>query len=198
MPDYPAKGQPKIITAPAVEPVSLAETKLHLHHTPTEEDEQIKDWIREGREYLEKIANRAYVSQTLEQYHDGFPGDKIVLRRLPVQSITSIKYTDADGAEQTLAASRYTLDVEARPAEIVRAFEQTWPETRAVPNAVVVRYIAGFASMDDIPRAASSYIKLFVAKRFANRGDQFDPAQDRDLEEALNRILWGERVMEIA
>ena len=64
----------------------------------------------------------------------------------PVASITSVKYTDLAGAEQTLAGSAYALSLYGDSRRLAPTFGNTWPSTRDVPDAVRVRFVAGYTT----------------------------------------------------
>jgi uncharacterized phiE125 gp8 family phage protein len=149
------------ITEPVIEPVSLAQAKLHLRVDDTAEDSLISAWITAARERAEASANLRLVAQELELQLDGFPGeqhravDLVTLERrssgdairlvTPLIAVNSIKYIDTGGTEQTLAVADYQVDGDARPPRVLPAYDKTWPSTRAVLNAVKVRFTCGFA-----------------------------------------------------
>lgn len=130
-----------LIVPPALEPLEVAEAKLYARVTHTDEDELFQALIQTARELVEG-RGIAIHTQTWELSLDRFP----VCIRVPIaplQSVTSITYTDADGASQVLASSGYTVDTRSRPARILPAYGTSWPATRAVPNAVIVKFVAG-------------------------------------------------------
>jgi hypothetical protein len=119
-----------VVTPPGIEPVSLDEAKLHLRVTATDDDAYITGLITVAREYLEKIENRAFNTQTIRMQLDSFPdlpnatlkffiptysvesylaraislmSGPLRLYRPPILSVTSVKYLDNNGALQTLA-----------------------------------------------------------------------------------------------
>jgi len=85
---------------------------------------------------------RAIGPQTLEARLDSFGCGSIVLPYPPHIDIVSVKYIDADGTEQTVAADKYEL----LGASLVPAYDETWPDPRAQREAVRVRYRAGFVA----------------------------------------------------
>jgi len=163
----------KIITAPTLEPVSLTEAKAHLRVTNTDSDTLITSLIKVARQHCEAITNRALASATYELIMDTFP-DKIVLPMSPVESVTSIKYTDSDSIETTLAATEYILYT-SEPAIIIPGYDVSWPSFTEYPaGAVKVRYLAGYraASTDaslHIPEAIKQAILLLIAHFYENR-----------------------------
>ena len=169
----------RLITAPSVEPVSLVEAKKHLRVSASDEDALITALIVTAREAVEHELGRALVSQTLEKTLDMFPF-AIELPNPPVASITSIKYLDENGIEQTLSSSSYTLDnaSDSRPAWLTPAYGYAWPSTYAEINAVKVRYVAGWANAAAVPQAIKQWMLLNIGHWFENReasGDKREP-----------------------
>lgn len=128
-----------IITPPAVEPVSLAEAKLHLGVATsledtsfTADDDLIQGLIESARDWCESYCNRAFVYQTLALTCDSFPwgggyfnranrmnpqlnnflptqSGVIKLDKPPFVSMTSIDYLNVSGNWQTLSPSIYRV-----------------------------------------------------------------------------------------
>jgi uncharacterized phiE125 gp8 family phage protein len=132
------------VTLPTAEPISVAQAKAHIKALTNDEDALIARWIKTAREQAEAMLNRAVVARTWEKQLDAFPVS-LELPWAPVRSVTSLKYLDVDGVEQTIAPASYTLDKHATPGWIVPAYGFAWPSTRADINAVRVRYVAGMA-----------------------------------------------------
>lgn len=137
-----------LVTAPASEPVSLDEVKLHLRVDSTAEDALIAGLNTSARDYAESFTQRAIPQQTWDYKLCAFPCE-IWLPKAPCISVTSITYIAPDGTSTVLDSALYTVDApvgpKARAARIVPAYQQSWPQTRNVPNAVVVRFVAGYA-----------------------------------------------------
>lgn len=197
-----------VVTEPAVEPVSLDEAKCHLRVTVTEDDVLIEGLMRAAREQIELECSRALIKQTLELALDAFPHCNwllsptwaIAIPRPPLISVTSITYTDVDGNAQILATSEYTVDTRREPAVIVPAWGKAWPSTREVPNAVVVRYVAGYG--DDpalVPEALKLAAKMLIGHWYDNResvviGQGLTPAT---VPMAVDRLLMPHRILPI-
>ncbi len=159
----------KLITAPAAEPVLLAEAKLHCRVDGTDDDALLTALIVAAREAAEHELGRALITQTWEKVLDAFPS-AIRLPYPPCQAIVSVKYLDGDGIEQTLAAPSYQLDSHSEPAWLVPAYGYGWPATRAEPNAVRVQFRAGYGDAgSDVPEAICLWILLQVGNWFRNR-----------------------------
>jgi uncharacterized phiE125 gp8 family phage protein len=135
----------KIITAPTVEPVNLAETKIHLRVDSSTEDNYINSLIKSAREAVENLTGRALITQTLEYLISNWPNHEIKLPRAPLQSVTSIKYTDSAGNEYILDVSKYVVNPDTEPGLIVPAIGYSWPSISLKPTgAITINYIAGY------------------------------------------------------
>ncbi|MEN9932353.1 MAG: hypothetical protein RIS17_926 [Pseudomonadota bacterium] len=74
---------------------------------------------------------------------DGF-SDSIELAKGPVTEVTSVNYTDANGATQLLAESAYWLDLVSTPQWLVRQSDASWPQVLDGINTVTVDFVAGY------------------------------------------------------
>lgn len=157
------------ITAPTVEPVTLAEVKLHLRVDGVDEDALITALITAAREQAESITRRALNTQTWRLTLDRFPAI-IELPRPHLQSVDSVQYVDTDGVLQTLAADAYQVAGTSEPARILPAYGQSWPATRSQPEAVSITYTAGFgAAGADVPASIRQWILLYIGALYENR-----------------------------
>ena len=135
----------KIITAPTIESVSLAEAKLHLRITANTDNVLITSLIKVARHHCENILHRALASTTFELIMDKFPSTQIELPMPPTELITSIKYTDYLGIEtEWLPTSEYIFYA-SEPAIIIPAYGFDFPSFIPYPiGAVKVRFVAGY------------------------------------------------------
>ena len=68
----------------------------------------------------------------------------------PLVSVDSVKYLDADGAEQTVDPANYVVSGIGGQGYITLASGLTWPSVGAYPDPVVVRFTAGEWEPDGI------------------------------------------------
>lgn len=173
----------RVATPPAVEPVTLAEAKLHLRVDGSDEDALIARLISAAREQAEQELDRAVAPQTLQLLLDAFPAGAIRLPRGPVTSVTSVQYVDDAGVLQTIAGANYALDDAQIDAWLLPAYGFDWPATRDEANAVRVTYVAGWSSC---PAAVQQWILLAVGTMFASReADSDRPALPQDFSRRL-------------
>jgi uncharacterized phiE125 gp8 family phage protein len=141
-----------LVTGPSVEPVTLAEAKVHLRQDVADEDALITTLITAARQWTETFTHRALITQTWDLKLDDFPCDNadLELPLAPVASVTSISYVDTTGATQTWSASSYQTDLptgpQAQRGRIAPAYAQYYPVPRSQLNAVTVRFVAGYGA----------------------------------------------------
>ena len=138
----------KLITAPTQEPVTLGEAKDHLRVDNADDDALISALILAARQWAEEYTGRQFVTATWDWMMDGFC-NTFMVPLPPLQSVTSIKYLDTAGAEQTLASSTYRVDAVSEPGRIALDYGQSWPSTYPVINAVTVRFVAGYTTVPE-------------------------------------------------
>lgn len=157
----------KLITPASTYPVTLAEAKLHCKVDTTDDDALITALITAATEMAEQELHRAIMAQTWELTLDAFP-DAFELTRVPVQSVTSVKYYDTNGVQQTIASNLYSLDTtnDVGFAYIVPAYNTAWPVTQDIINAVAVRFVAGYST---VPEPIKQWIKLMISTMYENR-----------------------------
>lgn len=162
-----------LVTAPAVEPVSVAEAKAHLRVDISEDDTLIGTYITAAREYAEAYAVARFVTQTWEVALDTWPGRRLELPwSTPLQSVTSITYTDRDGNTGTVSSSDYIVDTRSEPGAVMLKGTASWPavDLREV-NGVVVRFVTGYGLEAAVPERFKAAIKLIVGTLYENRED---------------------------
>src|SRR5687768_4081901 len=159
-----------LVTGPSVEPVTLAEAKLHLRQDETADDALITNLIVAARQHVENVTCRSLITQTWRLFRDTFPlyGGAIRLGRSPVISVVSLKYYDEAEVEQTLASSEY--DVDLSTGEVALGYGLTWPTVLYRRNAVTVEFTAGYgATAASVPGPFKAAILLVVGDLYANR-----------------------------
>lgn len=154
----------KITVAATAEPVTTEEAKRRLHVDFADDDADIDLLVKSARDHVEKYCNVRFASQTVEMKCDGFC-DLNRLPEAPVSSVTSIKYIDADGVEQTLADSVYELRADGLEAEIVTKYGQQWPPIR-LGSRITVTAVVGYAAA---PPAVKHAALLWIADAYENR-----------------------------
>lgn len=202
-------GAVTVSVEPSVEPVSLAEAKLHLRVDDdiTSDDTLISALISAARQKVEIETRRALVTQTQVLKMDRFPSGEsavIELPNPPLQSVSAVQYVDQNGDTQTLAAADYIVDTASEPARITPAYNTFWPLTRAQINAVTVTFVAGYAPGSgsptdyaaNVPQALKAAIKLLVGHWYENR-EAVGAVNLKPLPMAVDSLIWNYRNLQL-
>jgi len=165
----------RLVTPPASEPVAVEEVKQLLRIDVPDEDDMVSAMSVAARQTVEEHISRSLITQTWELGLPHFPREyRIRLPRGPVQSVTSVSYTDSTGTTRTMTAGTdYLTDVYADWAEVVLPFGKVWPPivlTTARP--VVIKYVAGYGdNATDVPVPILLALKQMVGGWYDNRED---------------------------
>lgn len=160
-----------LVTGPTTEPVTLAEVKEQLRLDVDEDDALLRRLMLAARVWVEGQTKRALVSQTWDQKIDydwpyRFNLPYIRFEKNPVQSVSSITYVDGSSPNPTLASANYIAITREHGSYVAPAYGVTWPNVRTIPEAITVRFIAGYTS---VPEPLKHAILLLVAHWYENR-----------------------------
>jgi hypothetical protein len=184
----------RVVTPPASEPVLLADAKQHLRVDQSCDDAYISGLITSARMMIEEWSGRSLITQTLnwtmsQSVPSGalplLPMPMLVLPiiltapqiinkplqlpRSPVQSVSSVMWTDTDGTQYPLTAGTdYMVDTALEPARV----RLTWLTIPRYLENIQVQFVAGYGSDGTTtPAPLISAIKLLLAWLYEHRGD---------------------------
>jgi hypothetical protein len=173
--------------APTEEPVTRDEAKLFAKITNRIEDDLVDELIEAARIAVETWTLRQLVTATWRLNLDAFPSrvyrgedprfpgirpvnvPEIVIPRPPLSSVTSIKYYDTAGVQQTLNASVYDVDTDSEPGQVTLAFDGSWPNVRRQRKAIEILYVAGYGGASAVPANAKVAVKMLVNDAYEHR-----------------------------
>jgi len=159
--------------APAAEPITLDEAKLHLRVDSTDEDTLVTGLIKAAREMAEAYTRRQFITATFTAKYNNFPdsGGDICIPRTPLGSVSSITYTDSNGSARTLSTDVYEIISDDTESWVVLKPLQSWPSAQSGKrNGVVMTFTAGYGpASTDVPEAARSGMLMLIGHLYENR-----------------------------
>lgn len=198
------------VVAPGGTPVTLAEAKQHVRRTDdTDDDTKLTALVNAAVQHLDGpsgVLGRAIVEQQWDAKFDRFPVGDVAIRLPlpPLITVDQVTYVDTLGATQTLAASVYQVvgPGSAGFGELVRAHGQSWPSTRAMPEAVTVRFTCGWEATEEsppdytanVPDDIRQAIMIMVAEWYENREETVIGASVNALPRAASSLLATHRM----
>jgi uncharacterized phiE125 gp8 family phage protein len=183
-----------LTTAPVLEPLTVEEAKAQIRSVQDQEDGVIDGYITAARQAAEDHLGRGLLTQSwtlaLSEFVDSIP----LPMAAPLASITSVKYYDTNGTQQTLSSTVYAADTRSRPGRVVLAAGQSWPAVQSLrkANRIEIEYIVGYASADLIPGSIRQGIRMYVGLMDVNR-DGLDPGMKQAVD-AIKAAFWTDRV----
>lgn len=158
----------RVVTETGNEPISLSELKLHLRIDSSEEDALLDVILKAARQKAESYTGRKFVTSTFQMTLSEFP-EEVELHPSPVISIDSVSYKNGNNISQTLSSGVYSLDNTIDPSQFYLEYNQSFPSTLSVRDAVTINYTCGYADDDSIPAPVKAAILLIAGHLYENR-----------------------------
>lgn len=185
-----------LITAPTDDVLTRDACKAALGITTAGQDAVIDAAIAAAVDLLDPSTGgwlgRALRPQTWELRLPDFPlcNEEIRLPYPVLTSVTSIKYDDAEGTEQTLVAGTDYVVLGANGftyGSVAPAYNKNWPSARRTPESVRIRYVCGYpvetddtpSVPDKMPAAITQAIALMVRAYLSSAARDQSVTRDR-------------------
>lgn len=161
----------RLITGPTAEPITLDDAKQQCRVDGEHDDVYITSLVMAARTYIETVTRRALLTQTWEMVLDYWPWTQgVLMTKPPLQSIVSVKYTNAANAVQTWNSANYFAATASEPGRLFRAKSVSWPVDELWPaEAIVIRYVCGWGNPEDVPEPIKQAMRLLIAHWYENR-----------------------------
>ncbi len=170
----------RVITAPATQPLTLNEIKLHLKlaitaeeaTAYTDEDALLTIYLKAAVASAEEYCWRKFISTELQTVTSSFCTTMDL--PFPAIAMTSVQYVDAAGATQTVAPQNYYLDTYTVPSRVIFKSAFSFPSLNTDnPFPVIFNYTSGYSvSAAIVPDAIKSALLLMIAELYEKREDR--------------------------
>lgn len=174
-----------LVSAPATEPVTVAEAKTQLRIDTNNDDAYLATLITTARETAESYSGRAFITQTWKMWMDCWPDIDpnhygtayyINMPKSPLQSVTHIKTYSSDDTATTFSIDNYRVSTYSglfsKPGRISLINGNVWPAYTRDTDGIEIEFVCGYSSNEsDIAQTIKNAILLEVAARYENRGD---------------------------
>jgi len=184
------------VTAPAIDPVALADVKTFLRISGTADDAMLTAFISAATRIIERYTSRRLITQTWDYFADRFPSDNkfdsmnfegtiegklsefistkkfIAIPLFPLQSVTYLKTYDDANVAYTMTSTEYFVDVKSEPGRLALTNNSTWPTTFLRPvQGIEIRFVCGYGALaTDVPYELRHAIMQTVGVFYTNRG----------------------------
>lgn len=171
------------VTAPTVEPVTVAEAKEVADIDGSDADALVQVLIKAAREHVEDETGLALVTQTWrmtlncwpferrDQWFDGvrelpvteLEAETVLIPKAPFQSIDAVNTIDESGTATEWAASNYYAVIEQDYGRLCRKAGHVWPTTSRDFGGIEIDFLCGFGALaTDVPDDLRLAVKMIV------------------------------------
>lgn len=160
---------PILLTGPAVEPLSLDETKTFLRIEHNDDDPLIAALIAGARIHIEAQSQAALITQDWRMVLDCWPrGGRITVRPGPLKSLNAARVRDFNGNPHAIDGQAFVPD----PGASTLAFVP-WavPVPGRIAAGIELDVTVGFGdAASDVPQPLRQAVRLLVSHWYENRG----------------------------
>jgi uncharacterized phiE125 gp8 family phage protein len=184
------------LTAPAVEPIALADMKAFLRVDTADDDDIITALIAGSRIHVEAQTRRALITQSWRLSRDSWPEDgRIKVLPAPLQSLTAARVYDEDGTTRTVDTQGFVLDLAASALAFA-------PWALPMPGRLVagieLDVVVGYGdTASDVPEPLIQAIRLLVAHWYENRAVVANGTSNAKLPQTVAALLAPYRVLSL-
>lgn len=201
---------PVLVTAPAIQPVTLDEAKaqLRLELDNAEQDGAVAGFIAAGTAFVESYTGRALITRTYRGFLDHWPVDPrlstavpyapalglpwpgngfaayqrraVELPRPPLQSIDYIKTYDDADVATIMDPASYFVDPNSTVGRAVLRTNATWPIPGRAANGIELQWVAGFGDTADLVPDDFKHAILLMASHFNEHREAVVGVDNRD------------------
>lgn len=182
------------ISGGGVDLVDLVAAKAHLRLLESDFDAEVQGAISAASAYLDVDSDGfgglgfPLVSQQWAQKGASFNPQVLRLPFPRIVSVDEIRFTAADGNVGTVATTNYRLVKSGRDWRIVLRSGGVWPDLSDQPDAVEVRFTAGFADVASVPTDIVEAAKQLIGFYFHNRGAEAHGGVSEEVARCVGRL----------
>lgn len=181
-------GELSVTASPRTAWLTADEVKKHLYAETDEHDAWILRAIEAAAGSLESGWGIVVSAGQRTLTFPGFRG-QMALRLTPIRSVTAVRYTDMNDAEQTVPGTDWRLGVPYKQATLMPRLNRPWPIAATYADAVRVEVAAGPATRDDLPEEIRQAALMLIQHWFDNRGVVLIGSISKELEYSLTYLL---------
>ena len=186
-----------LVTAPLLEPITLAEAKSHIRVENTADDTLITNLIKSSRQMAEQYTSMSFIDTTWQLFMDDWPASYsepwwngvrelpinyfnknsfIEIPIAPLQSVSHIKTYDNADTATTISPTKYQVSTYSgftpSRGRITLRDGATWPTFERNADGIEVQFVSGFGTATtDVPETIRQALLIDIAFKYENRGD---------------------------
>jgi uncharacterized phiE125 gp8 family phage protein len=158
-----------LLTAPAVEPVSLAAAKAFLRVEHNDDDDVIEALASASRIHVETQTRRALITQAWRLSIDAWPeAGRVLVVPGPLQELTAARVYDFNNTAHAVDVQNFVPDVGASALAFA---PWAMPAPGRIAAGIELDVTVGYGdAATDVPEPLRQAIRLLTAHWYENRG----------------------------
>jgi uncharacterized phiE125 gp8 family phage protein len=179
-----------LLTAPAVEPLTLAEAKSFLRVAHGDDDDLIAALVAAARAHVETATRRALIAQTWRLVRDAWPADgRIAVTPAPLIEVAAARVRDENGDAHALDTAAFSFVAGAVPTGLSFA-PWSLPAPGVATNGIEIDVSVGHgAAAADVPAPLVQAVRLLVAHWYEHRGIVVNGQPGAPLPQTIRALL---------
>lgn len=174
----------KVITPPAITPISVDEVKSFAKISTSADNDLISVLISSAVEYAEQLTKRDFITRTYRTFRDHFPEPYLgfcdmhphrafKIRKSPLQEILQITYIDQSNNTVVVDPSIYYYTEEDDYSSLINNPGKSWPgDSLERLQAIQIDFNSGYGDTgDSVPATLRNALLMHVTFLYENRGD---------------------------
>lgn len=159
-----------LLTAPAAEPIALAEAKAFLRLEHDDEDTLVASLISAARAEIETLTRRVLVGQRW-RFDAAVPADgsPILLKPRPVREVEAVRVRRSDGTVETLDEDAWAFEWAGERLKLLKPVNAP---------SVEIDLACGYGEPDEAPEPLRLAVRRLVADGFERRSGADGPPAD--------------------
>ncbi|EGP07787.1 hypothetical protein CSIRO_2382 [Bradyrhizobiaceae bacterium SG-6C] len=184
-----------LVTAPAAEPLSLADAKAFLRVEHGDDDAIITALISAARHHVEALTRCALITQTWRLVLDRWPdGGRIVPRIGPLRALAAVHVFNASGEASEIDPEIFAAD---RAAGALAAPSWSLPVPGRSTAGIELDIEVGYGAASDVPQRLLQAIRMLVAHWYENRGLIAIGSSVAMMPASVNAMIASHRVLSL-
>ncbi len=185
-----------LLSAPALEPVSVAEAKSYIRVDHDDDDAVIAALIAAARGHVEALTRRALIAQTWRFVRDAWPTDgKLTLRTGPLRALIAARMFDVLGNASAIETAAFVLD---KANGTIASPAWALPQPGRASAGIELDVQLGYGLLaTDVPDALRHAIRVLVAHWYDNRGQVAIGQAVPVMPPTVNAIVGSFRVLSL-
>lgn len=174
--------------------VGLDAAKAHLRILSYETDDEVQAAIAAASAYLDVDGDGfgglgfPMVAQTWSSKARCFSPSLLRLPFARVTAVSEIRYTAPDGTPGVVPSVDYMMTRAARATVVTLLPGKSWPNLIDRPDAVDLRFAAGFANVAAVPGDIVEAAKQLISFYFHNRGADASRGVSEEVAQCVDRL----------